>query len=66
MPAVLEREGGEGVLLVDPDDPVAQPGHGEHAAPRRVGALLPGTPDRHSKALGRGCARAHGVRPQAL
>ena len=41
LTAVLEGEGGEGVVLVHPDHPVTEAAHAQHTPPRGVGPFSP-------------------------
>ena len=63
LTAVLQGERCERVLLVDPDHPMTEPGHGEDAPAGGVGALPTRSPDRDGEALGRTRARAHCIWP---
>ena len=66
LSAILEGEGGEGVLLVDPNHSVAKSAHAENTSPCGTAALPAWPTNGHRQTLSGGSTRTHSIRSQPL
>ena len=66
LPAVLQRQRRQTVLLIDPDHSVTQTRHTEHAPSRGVGSPLSGPPHSHRHRLTTAGTWADRVRPETF